>query len=87
MQARVQYAEYLRKAYQEARKRDGRISPWPPGSLTAPQGWVAKAVDQWREQHDVLRYRRKRRARREKSPIRHMIEMYEAATGACCCCD
>jgi hypothetical protein len=87
MQARARYAEYLRKAYQETRSTEGRSRLYPAGARTAPQTWVVEAVDQWQEQHDLLRWWRKRQSRKERSPVRQLIEAYEAATGTCFSCD
>jgi hypothetical protein len=86
MQAGAQYAGYL-KGRDDVENRDGWNPSCPPISLAAPRPWTMKAVDQWREQHDLLRWWRKRHSCKAKTLARELIQAYERATHTCCGCD
>jgi hypothetical protein len=66
---------------------DGGICPCPAGSLTALLIRAVKAVDERREQRDLLQRRLSLQPRPHRVPVGDMIRAYEAATGDCVCCD
>jgi hypothetical protein len=66
---------------------DGPHCPCPAGFLLALIVRAVQAVDEHREQRELLRRREARLARRERVPVAEMVRAYEEATGTCVGCD
>jgi hypothetical protein len=67
--------------------RDGGLCPCPVGSLTALLVRAVRAVDERREQRDLVRRRLGWQGCMERVPVAEMTRAYEEATGTCIGCD